>query len=101
MNPSVCFALNLLGQQTVILQGGISSSFLISNASQLDRHWSLKSSSRRNSSTKEMCLEERGRAIGNLGIKGQLLPNAMAWDEGSPRRAVEVQNEPRDFHVHP
>lgn len=37
-----------------------------------------------------MCLEERGRAIGYLEIKGDLLPNAMAWAEGSPRTAVEV-----------
>lgn len=52
-----------------------------------------------------MCLEERGRAIGNLEIKGDLLPNAMAWPEGSPRTAVEVlvraEMSLETPHIHP
>lgn len=28
-----------------------------------------------------MCLEERGRAIGNLEMEEEFLPNATAWAE--------------------
>lgn len=37
-----------------------------------------------------VCLEKRGRAMVNLEIIEELLPNAMAWAEGSLKTAGEV-----------